>query len=202
MLDTTLRRVKDRSLQPLAALAGRLVPAGALTVLSLVLCVGAGVLAATGSRWLALAAWLLGRLFDGLDGPVARRRGTASDLGGYLDMMADTVGYAAVPLGIAAGQGEQSVWMWCAVLVATYSVNTVSWAYLSAIAEKRQQGAAATGEVTTIHMPTGLVEGTETIVLYAVMLAWPAQASVWFAAMAAAVALTIVQRVVWAKGNL
>ena len=202
MLDPTLRRVKDRALQPLAAAAARWMPAGAWTLLSLALCVGAGVLAATGSRWWAVAAWLLGRLFDGLDGPVARTRGTASDLGGYLDMMADTVGYAAVPLGVAAGQGEQSVWLWCAVLVATYSVNTVSWAYLSAIAEKRQQGAAATGEVTTIHMPTGLVEGTETIVLYAVMLAWPAQAAVWFAVMAAAVTLTILQRVVWAKGNL
>jgi len=202
MLDHSLRRVKDRSLQPLATAVARVLPAGALTVLSLVLCVGAGVLAAAGSRWLAVAAWLLGRLFDGLDGPVARSRGTANDLGGYLDMMADTVGYAAVPLGIAAGQGEQSVWMWCALLVATYSVNTVSWAYLSAIAEKRQHGAAATGESTTIHMPTGLVEGTETIVLYAVMLAWPAQAPVWFAVMAAAVALTIVQRVVWARSNL
>jgi phosphatidylserine synthase len=86
-------------------LAGRIAP-GALTASSLLCGVGAGTAAAAGSRWIALVLWLAGRVLDGLDGALARATQRAGDLGGYLDLLADTVGYAAVPLGVAFPQAE------------------------------------------------------------------------------------------------
>jgi phosphatidylglycerophosphate synthase len=164
--------------------------------------VATGVLAWRGLHWWALALFLAGRVFDSVDGAVARRGGTASDLGGYLDQLADTVGYAAVPLGLAAGAGTTAVWAACAVLLASFYVNIVSWAYLAALAEKRGSGATAQDVATSIVMPTGLVEGAETVALYAAMLVIPGWLPGWFWVMAGLVAVTAVQRVVWAVRHL
>jgi phosphatidylglycerophosphate synthase len=198
VIDGRLRGVKDRLVDPVAGRLPAGVSPGRLTLASLAVGLAAAALAAGGMRWWALAAWLVGRVLDGIDGAVARRRGCQSDLGGYLDLMGDTVGYTAIPLGIAISQHDARVWVACAVLLGSFYLNTMSWTLLSAIAEKRSRGATAHGERTTVHMPSGLVEGTETIVLFSLMLALPTQALVLFWAMATLVAITVVQRVVWA----
>lgn len=202
MLDLRLRPTKDRLLEPAAEALARHVAPLVLTAASLVVTLGAAGLAAVGLPLPALAAWLGGRLLDGLDGPVARRRGEASDLGGYLDMLADTVGYAAVPIGVAVGVDERATWIAVAVLLGVFFVNAISGTYLAAVLEKRGAGASATGEATTITMPPALVEGTETIVLFSLFVALPQWASWLFALMAALVAVNVVQRVAWARRNL
>jgi phosphatidylglycerophosphate synthase len=207
VIDHELRKSKERLLRPIAGRVGSIGPTS-LTALNLVFSVGAAIIAAYGWRWFAVGAWLVGRLFDGLDGIVARDQLRQSDLGGYLDMMADTIGYAAVPVGVAYGQrggsGQHNVhiWMWCAALLAAFYVNTMSWTYLSALAEKRLRGTRADGQQTSVHMPAGLIEGAETIVFFTLFLAWPALAMWWFATMAGLVVLTVVQRLVWAGTNL
>lgn len=202
MLDLRLRPTKDRVVAPLATRLARFVGPLALTAAGLALTLAAAALAAVGLPWPALAAWLGGRLLDGLDGPVARLRDEGSDLGGYLDMLADTVGYAAVPLGVAVGVGEQGTWVAVAVLLAVLSVNTISWSYLAAVLEKRGAGAATTGEATTVTMRPALVEGTETIVLHSVLVALPGWAAWTASLMAVLVAVNVVQRVAWARRGL
>jgi phosphatidylglycerophosphate synthase len=202
MIDRRLRVAKDLVVGPVAArMAGRVHPM-LLTLFAFLAGVGGGVAAGFGLRRTAVAVWLIGRVFDGLDGAVARRSGRHSDLGGYLDMLGDTIGYTAVPIGIAVSQDDTIVWIACAVLLASFYVNTVSWTFLAAIAEKRGSGAIEQGERTTIHMPAGLIEGAETIVLFTLMLAVPGGAAELFLAMAALVAVTIGQRVAWAVRNL
>lgn len=202
MLDLRLRPLKERVLEPAAAHLARHVSANALTGIALAITLGAAVLAARGQPIAALAAWLTGRLLDGLDGPVARHRNASSDLGGYLDMVADTIGYAAVPIGVALGVDERSTWIAVSVLLGTFFVNTISWSYLSAVLEKNGAGASATGEMTTITMPAALIEGTETIVLFSLFIALPQWATELFAAMAALVAVNVVQRLTWARRHL
>jgi phosphatidylglycerophosphate synthase len=203
VIDQKLREAKDRAIDPVVSgLVALRVGAGWFTAAGLITSLAAGALAWRGLTWWALAAFLAGRVFDSVDGAVARRAGTASDLGGYLDQLADTVGYALVPLGLAAGIGTTEVWAACAVLVASFYVNIVSWAYLAALAEKRGAGAAAQGSATSIVMPTGLVEGAETVVLYAAMLAFPGWLPGWFWLMAVLVAVTVAQRVAWAVREL
>ncbi len=203
MLDSSLREVKDRALTPVAVRLNGVSPL-VLTFLSLVCCVAAGFAAWQHLIVGSVVLWLVGRLLDGLDGPVARVRGAATELGGYLDLMADGIGYAAVPIGIAAARNSVHVWMWCAMLLATFYVNTMSWTLLSALAERHRldRPAVRTTFRTTFTMPTALIEGAETIVLFALMLALPRYAQPLFIAMSAAVAVSIAQRVVWAVRNL
>lgn len=199
MFDQRLRPVKDRVLAPLVrGPLGRISPL-ALSACSLVFAAGAAAAAWQQAALLAVTAWFLSRLADGLDGAVARHQHRANDSGGLVDIVSDTVGYALIPLGIAAGGDTRAAWITVAVLLATFYVNAVSWTYLAALLEKRANGAVATGVSTSTVMPRGLVEGTETIVFFTVALAWPDGATEVLAVMAAAVAVTTIERLWWAR---
>jgi phosphatidylglycerophosphate synthase len=208
VLDRVVRQAKDRLLTAVAASALTRLRPMYVTAASLVVCLAAAAIAATtfggdvSWRWrvAAVTLWMFGRFLDAVDGSVARARQQASDLGGYVDMMVDTVGYAAVPLGIALGRSTEAVWAMTAVLLATFYLNTLSWTYLAAVAEKRQ--ARSADLLTSIEMPAGLIEGVESAVLFSVMLLWPQQAVWWCGLMAALVVITIAQRVVWAWRTL
>ncbi|MCD9624246.1 CDP-alcohol phosphatidyltransferase family protein [Rhabdothermincola salaria] len=202
MFDQRLRRTNEALVGPLASRVGRIIGPGAVTAAAFVLTVAAASAAWAGLAWLAVAAWLASRLLDGLDGAVARARGGATDLGGYLDMVLDTVGYALVPIGVALWLDTRAGWISLAVMLAAFYVNTISWTYLSALAEKRAAGAASTGELTSITMPPALVEGAETIVVFTVFLAFPSAAPLIFSVMAGAVLVGVVQRGVWARRHL
>ena len=199
MLDTALRPFTERLLAPATrSPIGRLHPT-LLTLVSLTTAVGAG-LAAWQRGWaVAVVLWLVSRLADGLDGVVARRRGRTSDLGGLLDIVGDTVGYAIIPIGVAAGLDTRTGWVAVAVLLATFYVNAVSWTYLSAVLEKRAAGARAVGASTSVVMPRGVVEGAETFVFFTIALAVPSAAPTVFWVMAAAVVVTVVERLWWAR---
>ena len=198
------RRLRSHSRVVLAPLADHLtrVPAVGITAFGLFAGLAAAGAAAAGWWWVAMVAWLVGRLADGLDGEVARRSGTVSDRGGYVDLVADAVVYAVLPLGIAVGSDVDGVWPATAVLLASFYVNIVSLILFSAIAEARraERGAprAGTDAVTTIPLPTGLVEGFETIVFFTLMLAVPGLVVWWMGAMAIAVAVTALGRVLGA----
>jgi hypothetical protein len=127
-------------------------------------------------------------------------------LGGYIDIMVDFAVYALVPIGLAYGaslRGELAAWVWLAALLASFYVNAASWMYLAAILEKRGHAlTAGGGPVTSIVMPTGIVEGTETIVLYALYIALPGALVPLFALTTVLVLATTLQRVVWAVRTL
>jgi phosphatidylglycerophosphate synthase len=144
----------------------------------------------------------MGRILDGLDGTLARITGQQSDLGAYLDIVLDHVVYVAVPLGLALAAGTPAASMALALLLASFYINGASWMYLAALLEKRSAGAAARGELTTVTMPSGLVEGAETVVLYSLFLLMPGALVPLFWLMAGLVLLTAGQRVVWATRQL
>ena len=202
MLDGPLRPAKDRLLGPLTRGPLGAVPPMVVSVLALGAALGAATAASQQLSVAAVALWLISRIADGLDGALARQQQVASDAGGLIDIVFDTVGYAVIPLGVAAGVDTRAAWIVVAVLLATFYVNAVSWTYLAALLEKRNAGAAAVGASTSTIMPRGLVEGTETIVFFAVALAWPGGAVAVLATMAAAVAITIAERMWWARGVL
>ena len=215
VVDRLLRPVKSRALAPVSAVLARALArfgAGPVTLLGLAVGLAAAFAAAFGAFALALALWLVNRLLDGLDGEVARALGRASDHGGYLDLLTDLLVYAALPLGAAAGAtgllGSEplvtSAWTWplAALLLASYYLNLGSYTLLAALLEKRGQGAAARGDPTSIVMPAGLVEGAETLLLVALMLAFPSLLPTWFALTALLVFATAGQRALWASRTL
>ncbi len=202
MIDKVLRVPKEQVLAPLAARTLRTVHPTTITVVAWSVGLIAAVAAWQAAYGWALVCWLLNRVLDGLDGTMARQQGRQSDLGGYLDIVLDTVVYAALPLGLALAANTPLGYLSLALLLGSFYINGASWMYLAALLEKRQSGAAAQGELTTVTMPSGLIEGTETVIFYTLFLLFPTALVPLFALMALLVLITAAQRLVWAARHL
>lgn len=198
MLDAALRRrmapVLDRAG---LALARRGVRPLTLTVLGLLLAIAAAAAAALALFPLAAGLWLLSRVPDGLDGPVARAGGNASAFGGWADLTADLTAYGSFVVGCAIGQPDAATA--CLVLLLTYYVNGGSLLAYSAAAERAGVEAP---DLRTFHFTRGLAEGTETIVVHTAMVLFPAAMAPIAWAFALAVAVTIGQRLRLARRML
>lgn len=198
MFDQTLRPWKTRVLAPVAGQAAWL-PPNVLTAAGLGLGLTAAFAVAVQAPGIAVALWLANRVIDGLDGEVARLNQRQTDLGGYLDILADMSVYAALSVALGWQAGTTLGWVATAVLLASFYLNTASWMFLSAVLSRRPDRPQRS---TTIEMPTGLVEGVETIVLFTAMLLVPHVFAQLALAMAALVFFTVAQRVAWSIRNL
>jgi hypothetical protein len=87
-------------------------------------------------------------------------------------------------------------------MLGSFYINAASYMVLAAILEKRNLGAQTRGEYTTITMPGGLIEGTETVIFYTLFFMFPQHLTVLFIIMAVLVGFTIGQRVYWATHHL
>ena len=201
MMDKALRIPKERVLQPLIKPLAKVSPT-LLTFIGLGVGLAAAGAAALAQPYLALGLWIANRIIDGLDGELARATERQSDLGGYLDIMTDLTIYAAIPLGLTVAQASFGNWLALAVLLSLFYINAGSWMFLSALLEKRKQGAFVHSERTSITMPTGIVEGAETVIFYSLFLIFPSYLSVLFWVLSILVVLTILQRLWWAQKNL
>lgn len=205
VIDNELRFLKDRLLLPIVRRLPESFTPTRVTLAALapgVLAAGAATLGWTGA---AVVLFLVNRVLDGLDGLIARDRGLASDLGGYIDLMCDFLVYALIPAGVAAGAlARHGAPLWpLALLLGVFYLNAASWLVLSAILEKRTLAERTSGKLaTSIVMPRGLVEGTETILAYTVMLLLPHRFGLVAVIMAIATSAGIVQRIVWALRHL
>jgi phosphatidylglycerophosphate synthase len=204
MLDAPLRAAKDSLLLPFARALGPAVHPNLVSLVGFGVGLGCALLLLRGAYLPALLLWALNRVLDGLDGALARHWGRQSDFGGYLDLLLDFAVYALIPLCLALGAPEPQPALLPALgaLLGSFYLNAASWMFLAAVLEKRALGAAARGERTSIAMPTGLVEGTETILFFASFMLLPGALVPLFAAMAALVLLTVAQRLLWAARHL
>ena len=169
MFDSEFRNLKTRFIEPL--LRPITLPPIVFTLMSLL--TGLGALAAFwfDYRLPALLLWIACRIFDGLDGMVARISGRQSDLGGYIDLIVDFFLYAALPLVIAFRLGETVHFAVAALLLGIFYVNAAVWMSASALLEKRR----IQRKQTSMIMPRGLVEGFETMLFNCLMLIFPGQ---------------------------
>ena len=199
MRDLALRERKDRLMSPLADTLGSIHP-NWLSFAAL----GAGLVSAAAvvgqAYWAGLALWALNRTLDGLDGLVARTHGKQSDFGGYLDLLLDFIVYLAVVLAFIAARPTDATFWAGLLLLSAYVLNLLSWTVLSAILEKRTTDAS--GRLTTVEMPAGLIEGAETIVFYSLFFLLPAYTAALFTVMAVLVLFTAGQRVAWAYRHI
>lgn len=196
MFDARLRPLIDPPLNAVGrALARWGFDANAVTLAGLVPAVGAGFAIALQHYLLALALIVLNRLIDGLDGAVARANGI-SDMGGYLDTLADFAFYVAVPLGFGfAATANTAPAM---VLIASFTLTGVSFLAFAAIAATRGDQTKAHGTKSFFYS-TGIAEGAETIAVFVAMCLWPAQFAAIAYAYAALCLFTVVQRSLMAR---
>jgi len=202
MIDIILRLPKERILEPLAKGPLQQIHPNMLTVSACAVGIGAGVAAWQNATGLALGLWYLNRLLDGLDGTVARVNKKQSDFGGYLDIVLDMVAYVAIPLGLAFAANRLEVFIALSLLFASFYINSAAWMMLAANLEKRNLGAKARGELTTVTMPTAIVEGAEAVVIYSLFLLFPAWLPFWFSLLAGLVLLSAIWQVVWAYRHM
>ena len=188
--------VRDRLERPLDRVASGLdrswVTPDRLTLGGLVVALASAGLAAMALWPWAVATWLLSRLLDGLDGPLARRRGGGTAAGGFLDITADFVAYGAGVVGIAWACADRP-WEWLgflAVLLAYY-VNGAAFLAFSSAAERT---GSRLEDGRTFSFLGGLAEGTETIVVHTVWMLLPASAPVVAWGWAGVVGVSAAQR--------
>lgn len=200
MRDMALRDQKDRLLTPLVVRFAASIHPNLVSVVALgVGLASVGAVLAGAPGW-GLALWAGNRVLDGLDGLVARVHDKQSDFGGYLDLLLDFVIYLAVPLAFMVATPTR-LNLWAGVtLLSSYVLNILSWSVLSAILEKRQQ--KSVGRITAVEMPTGLIEGAETILFYSLFFLLPAYVGWLMLLMGILVFFTAGQRVVWAYRTL
>ena len=177
MLDAAMRRVID---PPLGAAGRRLAALGvrpnAVTISGFVIGMAAVPLLAFEWYWAALVVILVNRLFDGLDGAVARNW-EITDLGGYLDIVCDFVFYSAVVFGFALARPENAVA--AAFLIFSFMGTGSSFLAYAILAAKRGQETNERGKKSFYYLG-GLTEGTETIGLFVLMCIF----SGWFVTLA------------------
>lgn len=143
---------------------------------------------------MALACIILNRVFDGIDGELARYQQSSSSAGGFLDICLDFVFYASIPL--AFGIANPQEWGIAAmVLLATFIGTGSSFLAFAIAAEKFQIDRPQFANKSFYYMQ-GLTEGTETILVFLAFCIWPQYFAMLAYVFAAACAVTVITRIV------
>ena len=137
-----------------------------------------------------LAALLLSRLCDGLDGALARLS-APTDRGAFLDISLDFVFYASIPLAFALADPAANA-LAAAVLLGAFVGTTSTFLAFAVVAAQRGLKSSAFPS-KGIYYLGGLTEATETLTCFALMCLWPqhfARFALIFAALCALTTLT------------
>lgn len=186
MFDANLRRYIDPSLNRIARdLAQAGIHADQITMAGAVSGLCAATAIALNAPLAGLALFLVGRLFDGLDGAVARYT-KPTNLGAYLDIVLDFAVYASIPLAFAISHPQQNA-VAAAVLLASFLLNGTAFLGFALMAEKLHLETHAQGQKSLYYLG-GLAEGGETILCFALMCLLPG----WFAVIALSFAVLCV----------
>ncbi|EAR26038.1 putative transmembrane protein [marine actinobacterium PHSC20C1] len=184
MLDVQLRRAVSKPLNVMAsAIDVPWITPDRVTIVGLVVGLSSAALAASQLWALALVAWLLSRVLDGLDGTLARRRSaaasdprptTASEAGGFLDIVADFVVYGATVLGVAIGAttGFGAPWWPFLLVMFGYYVNGAAFLAFSSIAERTGR-TIPDSDNRSLFFLGRIAEGGETVFVHALWLVLP-----------------------------
>lgn len=183
MFDTALRRALDSPMRALAATLDRpWITPDRLTVVGLLIGLGSAAAAATQLWSWSLALWLISRLFDGLDGSLARLRShrgdtrdggaTPSEAGGFLDIVADfaVYGFTVFGVGIGASSGFGAPWWPFVLVLVVYYLNGGAFLAFSSIAERTNR---QIDDGRSLSFLGRIAEGTETILVHSLWLIFP-----------------------------
>jgi phosphatidylglycerophosphate synthase len=178
MLDGLLRPAIDPALARLAQFAVRAgISANAATMGGFAIGIAAmGLIVVELYGW-AIAALLLSRLCDGLDGAIARRT-QVSDIGAFLDIALDFIFYAGVVFAFGLARPEANA-LAAAFLLFSFIGTCATFLAFAIFAGKRGITTPERGP-KSIYYLGGLTEGTETLIAFIVACLFP-DAFAWIA---------------------
>lgn len=173
MLDSTARKLIDPPLNKIAIGLSKIGLTGtSMTLLGFGFGIVACVFAIYQCYLCALLFLIINRVFDGLDGAVARTRNEASDFGGYLDIVLDFFIYAGFPLSMALGLNTAHDFMATSFVIFAMLTTGVSFLAYATIAAKRDMTTDDQGK-KSFYFSRGLMEGTETIIFLCLLCLLP-----------------------------
>jgi phosphatidylglycerophosphate synthase len=176
------------------ALARARVQADHVTIVGFLIGMGGAVAITQHAFGLGLVLLLTSRLFDGLDGALARMT-TATDRGAFLDITLDFIFYASIPLAFALAEPVANA-LPAAVLLAAFVGTASSFLAFAVLAAQRGLKSVVYPN-KGIYYLGGLTEATETLTCFALMCLWPGQFALLAYGFAALCVLTIATRL-WA----
>jgi len=163
MFDAMLRHVIDPPLNKMGAKIATLgISPNFVTISGFAIGVSAVPFIATEYYGTALGLILLNRLFDGLDGAVARQS-LLSDFGGYLDIICDFIFYSAIVFAFALARPENA--LISAFLAFSFMGTAATFLAYAAMAEKHKITTDIRG-IKSLYYLGGLAEGGETILVF------------------------------------
>jgi phosphatidylglycerophosphate synthase len=164
-----MRKWMDAPLNSAAKLFPSKISANSITIVGFLIGVLSFISIMKGQFALALLFLAVNRLADGLDGAVARRHG-ATDLGGYLDITADFLLWALLPLSFMLHSPDTA--FAAAILLSSFAMSMTVFLAFAVMAEKRGASSTAQGKKSFFYL-AGLAEGTETIAFFAFVMVYP-----------------------------
>ena len=224
MFDIALRPLKDSMFDSVCKVVPNTITPLHITIAAFSCGAASCCAAAFQFSGVAVAFWVINRALDCLDGAVARQRGQASDLGGFLDLLGDFIVYSAIPICCATGfrtdleaSGLERRWIAVSFVEATFHINNFVLFFVAAITEKAKlreeaepssfagknsHSKATSKELTSLAMKPALVEGAESGIVFTMMLAMPqiTESLCWI--LGVGVVVGTIQRVVWVVGAL
>ena len=194
MIDRQTTALIRPALEGLARQLVRLgIGADALTFAGLAVGWAAAGAIALQAFWLGAALILVSRLFDGLDGAVARAT-TPTDRGGFLDISLDFLFYPAIPLAFAIADPAANA-LAAAVLLAAFVGTGTCFLAFATIAAKRGLASVDYPD-KSFYFLGGLTEATETLGFFVAMCIWP-QHFAWLAYVFSAMCLLTTGTRIW-----
>mmetsp|Transcript_28002 Transcript_28002/g.32124 ORF Transcript_28002/g.32124 Transcript_28002/m.32124 type:complete len:212 (-) Transcript_28002:144-779(-) len=206
MFDHFFRHVKEYFLHPFANFLGKLFTPNQITTISFFF----GILTCRSvlqhDYQTALIHWTVNRVLDGMDGVVARLTNQQTEFGGFYDIVTDFIVYSIVPIALVKAEPSEDAWFALATMLASFFVNGSSLFLIAGMVEKRNltshkkdDDAKDTGrkELTSLHMPRGIVEGTETMFVYGFFIYCHDDLVTWFIGFSVAVWITAFLRFFW-----
>lgn len=118
---------------------------------------------------MAVTFLCLNRLFDGLDGAIARHS-QLSDFGGFLDIVCDFIIYAGVVFSFGIANPDH--FFYAAFLIFSFIGPMSSFLAYAIIAAKRKINCSRRGKKSFYYLG-GICEGTETAVLLILLCLFP-----------------------------
>lgn len=154
-------------IKPLVALK---ISPNQVTVLGFILALVACYFVSQKSFFWGIGLWLLSRLFDGLDGLLARENNCKTAFGGYLDILLDMFAYSAMILAFDYAYSELNL-IWNMILI-SYVLCITSTLALSSIMESLSNSKDSQiqkifqNNNRSLKFTTGLAEAGETSIAY------------------------------------
>lgn len=163
MLETYFRPALQPSFNRIAKIVAPYISANGVTIIAFITGIGSGICIATHHVYMAATLLGISALCDILDGTIARLTNRSTEVGAYIDLIADRMVEAAVILGFAVAMPEYAL----AYIIFFIAVLLHFSTFLAAGALFKNTGNKS------MHHDTSLVERAEAFVIFFAMLALP-----------------------------